>query len=300
MEHKLVGRIFSGEEINWRSKETLRGLKVGFCEVCGFHHAYPYPEDDFLSKYYNSYEIPFPLHKEELDRIAGLVHSKIKNPASIIDLGCGKGELLAMLDEHGFTNLYGTEVGPMREEAKKLKSATIFSFNIFDLCKWCKEESRTFDCVILINVLEHIPGPISLMKQLKGILSSDSILLFCVPNDFNVLQEVYLKKTRRRPWFLTLPDHVNYFSLKTIDKFLEKTGYEIIHKTVQYPLEMFLLQGDDYVAMPEIGKSCHNKRVKFTEAFKEAGQEQELEQLYEGFAEMGIGRDMYIFAKPIF
>lgn len=298
MKHKLVGKIFSGEEINWRSNKILPDLKVGFCEVCGFYHAYPYPSDDFLSKYYESYEIPFPLHHEELDRIVRLVYSRIKSSANIVDLGCGKGELLAILKKYGFTNLYGTEFGSMKEDAKRLNSVTIFSYDLFEFCKWCKKESRSFDCAILINVLEHIPKPINLMRQLRGILSPEGIIIFCIPNDFNVLQQVYLKKTQRKPWFLTLPDHINFFSLKTIDGFLEKAGYEIIHKTVQYPLEIFLLQGDDYVAIPELGKSCHNKRVEFEKAFKEVGQEQKLEELYEGFTKMGIGRDMYVFAKP--
>lgn len=299
MKHKLIGKVYSGDEIIWRSSKILPDLKVGFCETCSFYHAYPYPNEDFLSNYYDGYKIPCPLHQEELDRVSKMIGSRFSTSADIVDIGCGKGELLATLKKHGFKNLYGTEFGHMAEEAKKMEAITIFPYDIYGFCEWCKKESRIFDCVILINVLEHVPNPKNLLKQLKNILSPEGLLVFCVPNDFSVLQKIYLDKTQSKPWFLILPDHINYFSLETIDGVLEKTGYKLINKTVQYPLEFFLLQGDDYVANPELGKSCHNKRVKFEKTFNEVGQDQRLEHIYEGFANIGVGRDMYIFAKSI-
>ncbi len=299
MNHRLAGRIYSGEEITWRSKEMLPNLKIGFCESCGFYHAVPYPSDEFLAHYYESYEIPCPLHDEERNRIARLLLSRIKTSDSIVDIGCGKGEMLATLLDHGFNNLYGTEFGSTKEDSKKLESATILPYDISDFCEWSIAEAKVFDCAILVNVFEHVPEPIELMRQLRKILSQDGILMFCVPNDFNVLQAVYLEKMGSKPWFLVLPDHINYFSLETIDGVLEKAGYKTIHKTVQYPLEFFLLQGDDYVEKSELGKICHRKRVTFEEAFRKMDRDRDLEQIYEGFAKIGIGRDMYIIGKPL-
>ena len=301
MEHRLVGKIYSQEELIWRSENILSDIKVGFCETCGFHHAYPYPSDDFLRNYYREYQIicPYHNHTEERKRFARLILSKVKKSASIIDIGCGKGEMLSILSDYGFNNLYGTEFGCMLEEAKKLKSFTVLAYDIEELCNWCEKESKTFDCAILINVFEHVPEPIHLMTKIKKILSPEGIIVFCIPNDFNKLQMAYLEKTKSNPWFLILPDHLNFISLENIDVVLSKAGYSLIYKTVQYPLELFLLQGDDYVVRPELGGMCHNKRLIFENAFKETGREQDLELLYEGFAKLGIGRDMYIFAQPL-
>jgi SAM-dependent methyltransferase len=298
MNHKLIGRIYSGEEITWRSRQILPDLEIGFCEICGFYHAHPYPSDQFLADYYRSYQMLCPLHNEERDRIARLLLSRVRTSDTVIDIGCGKGEMLATLLAYGFRNLYGAEYGSMIEDSRKLESITILPYDIAGLCEWSEAESKTFDCAILINVFEHVPEPIDLIMQIRKILSPGGMLMFVVPNDFNMLQKVYLEKTKGKPWFLILPDHVNFFSLETIDGVMQKAGYEIIHRTVQYPLEFFLLQGDDYVATPEIGRSCHNKRVIFEKAFRETGRDKEFEQLYEGLAKIGIGRDMYIFAKP--
>jgi SAM-dependent methyltransferase len=300
MTHKLVGKIYSGTDISWRSEEILEELKVGFCKICGFHHAYPYPSAEFLAEYYQVYEIPIPLCSEERDRIARMIASKISTAGGIIDVGCGKGELLEVLAKYGFSNLYGSEFGSMRSDSCKLRTdIPILPYDIPGLCRWCKQESKIFDCVILINVLEHVPDPIVLMRQLKDIISPQGLLMFCVPNDFNPLQMVYLEKTEVKPWFLVLPDHVNYFSLETIDVVMEKAGYEIVDKSCQYPLELFLLQGDDYVERPEVGKICHRKRLEFEKSFMKVGQADLLEKIYKGFSQLGIGRDLYIFAKPL-
>mgnify|MGYP003966111447 FL=1 len=299
MEHKLTGQLYSGNDLAWRSKDKMHDLKVGFCETCGFHHAYPYPDNEFLSSYYSQYVIPFPLHQEEMYRFAGIVRSIMRPDSSIIDIGCGKGEMLRALREKGLNNLYGTEFGSMYDTSKKLEFATILPYDITQLCKWSSDKSKTFDCTVLINVFEHVPEPVSLMRQLKSIISPGGTLIFCVPNDFNRLQLTYLNKTKRKPWFLSLPDHLNFFNLNTIDGVMTKAGYEIVRKTVQYPLELFLLQGDDYISEPEKGRICHEKRIAFENSFRETGAESDLEQLYEGFTGMGIGRDMYIIAKPI-
>lgn len=298
MNHKLIDRIYYGEDLTWRSKEILPQLKVGFCTTCGFYHAYPYPDKDFLRRYYSTYEIPCPLHQEERDRIARILKTKIEASAAAIDIGCGKGEMLASLMGHGFTNLFGSEFGFMREKASKLEAVTILPYSTEDLVQWCKRESRTFDCALLINVVEHVPEPIDLFAQMKSILSPEGIIMFSIPNDFNVLQQVYLEKSKQKPWFLILPDHLNFISLERIDGVMNRAGYEVIYKTVQYPMELFLLQGDDYVSRPEIGKDCHAKRVEFERSLLCAGKERVIERLYEGFANAGVGRDMYVIAKP--
>ncbi len=300
MIHKLVGKVYSGSDILWRSKDIVEDLVVGFCETCGFHHAYPYPGSGFLAEYYDGYEMPIPLHPEEQERIGRMIASKLNTSDSIIDIGCGKGEILDVLVKQGFTNLFGSEYGSMGKDARRRNpEITILLYDIAGLCNWCKQESKTFDGVILVNVLEHVPEPIILLNELKGMLSPQGLLMFCVPNDFSLLQMVHLKNTGVRPWFITLPDHINYFSLQKIDGIMARAGYEVVYKTAQYPLEVFLLQGDDYVARPETGKLCHNKRKTFEKAFLDAGREKEKEDLYEGFAKLGIGRNMYVFAKSV-
>lgn len=296
--HELVGRIFEGDELTWRSHNVLQETKVGFCRYCGFYHAYPYPSEDYLKDYYQSYEIPCPLHKEERFRIAKLLQSYLKEDAFIVDIGCGKGEMLEVLSKSGFNNLYGTEFGVLRKQPMKASSIKILPYDIAGFCDWCKENKREFDCAILVNVFEHVPEPVYLMKRIKEVLAPDGLLMFVVPNDFNLLQRIYLKKSGAKPWFLILPDHLNFFNISDIDFIVQKAGYQTINKTVQFPIEFFLLQGDDYVNVPSNGRKCHKKRVAFENSFIRTERQNELETLYNGFAKIGIGRVMYVFARP--
>ncbi len=61
---------------------------------------------------------------------------------------------------------------------------------------------------------------------------------------------------------------------------------------------MFLLFGDVYVNNPELGKTCHNKRVRFEYLMKKHGKKEKLEKLYEHLAELDLGRQVIVFASP--
>ena len=43
----------------------------------------------------------------------------------------------------------------------------------------------------------------------------------------------------------------------------EATGFEVIDQWGDFPMELFLLMGNDYVADPSVGPSCHARRQRF-------------------------------------
>jgi len=156
------------------------------------------------------------------------------------------------------------------------------------------EEHHTFDVVTLLNVLEHVVSPVDVIDQVKMLLKPKSgILVVMVPNDFSEIQNIAREKLDIEPWWIAIPDHINYFNKKSLKEFLESDDFEIIHSTGDFPMEFFLLQGDNYIGNQELGKECHNKRVEFELALPS-----ELRRsLYQKFAELGIGREILIYSK---
>lgn len=51
------------------------------------------------------------------------------------------------------------------------------------------------------------------------------------------------------------PEHINYFNFESITRLLERNGFSIIEITSTFPLELFLLMGDNYIGNNEIGKT---------------------------------------------
>ncbi len=149
----------------------------------------------------------------------------------------------------------------------------------------------------MVNVLEHVTEPIKFLERIRGVMKSGALLGVTVPNDFSPLQKAFLKAKGHLPWFVHLPDHVNYFDFDSLKNVLEQNGFDVIDRSALYPLELFLLQDLDYVAHPELGPVAHQRRVMFEENLKKAGMTDVLDHFYETLAAGGYGRDVMMVAK---
>ena len=97
----------------------------------------------------------------------------------------------------------------------------------------------------------------------------------------------------KKEWWIAIPDHINYFNFQSLEKLLKFYGFEILSKTTDFPMELFLLMGENYVDNPEAGKLCHQKRVNF-----ELSIPKELRRnMYEKLLELGLGRECIIYAR---
>ena len=57
--------------------------------------------------------------------------------------------------------------------------------------------------------------------------------------------------------------------------------------------------GLNYVKDPEIGKKIHKMRVKFELSLIKSGNSKLLQDLYTSYANLNIGREVYIVAKKV-
>ena len=66
-----------------------------------------------------------------------------------------------------------------------------------------------------------------------------------------------------------------------------------------FPMEAFLMMGEDYTGDPVLGRACHNRRKKFDLAFEAAGLKETRRAFYRALAEAGLGREAVVIAvKP--
>tara|TARA_B100001750_G_scaffold169122_1_gene137530 strand:- start:1878 stop:2789 length:912 start_codon:yes stop_codon:yes gene_type:complete len=298
------------------SGETIRKYgkyKVINCKYCKFIHINPIPTNEELENFYqneyyqktkpdyiigNEKDIAYQNYTfdEKLDFLESKISGKQKK---ILDIGSGPGFFLRRAKKRGW-NVLGIEPSPIAcEYAKKQKIPTIQKFfhevNIKQLGK--------FDAIHTYDVLEHVNNPINILKKSYSLLKKGGIIIIEVPNDFNPLQEIVQKSHKKKEYWVTLSsklkkfDHINYFNFKSISKLVEKIGFKIILKESTFPLEFFILMGQDYIKNPKLGKKIHLERVKFEENFKNSGSNENKRLLYRNFAEMEIGRTAIIYAK---
>ena len=90
----------------------------------------------------------------------------------VLDVGCGIGDMLSYRE-----NTVGLDVNPLNVSfCKKRKlNAYVMKPNIIPF------DDKSFDSVLLDNVLEHIEKPSLLFKEIRRVLKPDGLLLIGVP-----------------------------------------------------------------------------------------------------------------------
>ena len=296
--------------------ETIRKYgkyKVINCKYCKFIHINPIPTNEELENLYqneyyqktkpdyiigNEKDIAYQNYTfdEKLDFLESKISGKQKK---ILDIGSGPGFFLRRAKKRGW-NVLGIEPSPIAcKYSKKEKIPTIQKFfhdvNLKEIGK--------FDAIHIFDVLEHVNDPMNVLKKSYSLLKKGGIIIIEVPNDFNPLQKIIQKSFKKKEYWVTLSsklkkfDHINYFDFQSISKLVEKTGFKIVLKESTYPLEFFILMGQDYIKNPKLGKKINSERVEFEENFKNSGSNENKRLLYRNFAEIGIGRTAIIYAK---
>ena len=221
-----------------------------------------------------------------------ILGDNIKN-ASILDVGCGWGLALLYLKKKGL-QCYGFDPAPEavdygNKKGLNLKFAGLDGMDVFN--------GKKFDIVMLNNVLEHLEDPEKTLYQVKEILNDGGLLTIDVPNEFNEFQKAGKELHNLNDWWVCPPNHLNYFSVDTLINLLKGLNYKIEHYESSFPLEMFLLFGDNYVKNGRLGKECHSKRVKFENNLRRIGKSDVLKNFYKSLADLNLGRQVIVYAS---
>ena len=100
-------------------------------------------------------------------------------------------------------------------------------------------------------------------------------------------------------WWLAPPHHLNYFDFESLEGALTRLGLKLAERTTSFPMEAFLMMGDNYVGDATLGRACHNKRKNFDLAFEKSGLTHLRREFYRSLAKLGIGREAVVIAvKP--
>jgi O-antigen chain-terminating methyltransferase len=132
----------------------------------------------------------------------------------VIDIGCGRGELLEMLGEDGFQAI-GVDLNDTQLEAARRHGAAVVQGDGFDYLRSLKANSVL--AVTGIHIVEHIPFPdlVRLMQEVARVLKPGGVAVFETPNPRNLIvgaTTFHFDPTHIRP----LPPEVLQILLETV------------------------------------------------------------------------------------
>ncbi len=141
------------------------------------------------------------------------------NNISICDVGCGPGTLLTEAKKRGY---YTFGVEPNKRCHKFLEEKSIdYTGEFFPLKKHVRKK---FDCVFLLNALEHMRDPLQIVLEIKKLLKPSGIIYISVPCINALINRIMHEKAG----VFAGHSHIQFFSIKTLPMLLEKTGFEVL------------------------------------------------------------------------
>jgi 2-polyprenyl-3-methyl-5-hydroxy-6-metoxy-1,4-benzoquinol methylase len=145
---------------------------------------------DWKTKYNNDYmrlqylagEMDYKERKEiviDCSRFKWLL-KKIDKEDKILDVGCSEGLFLAGLKENDYNNLVGIDVSDKAIEVAKANNKEV-DFYCLKGEEMDQIDDDVFDTVFCLQVLEHVPKPLELLKGLFKVCKPGGQVIVGVP-----------------------------------------------------------------------------------------------------------------------
>lgn len=203
------------------------------CDDCGAIFVNPSPPSEKLNAYYSE-EGGWNEKKgyEELEQEGGwaarivkeseagksnvhtiIAHARMAfgtdlNGRSILDFGCGRGQLLDKLAPFGLET-YG------------LDPATTTMVTRHRMLTELPAEP-TFDIVSAIHVLEHVPAPLQTLKELRSVLRPNGLFVCGMP----ALDG--LREHRKKRYVVNKDQHISVYTRRSLSSLLAIAGFQAV------------------------------------------------------------------------
>jgi 2-polyprenyl-3-methyl-5-hydroxy-6-metoxy-1,4-benzoquinol methylase len=190
---------------------------IASCKHCGFTYVENTPAQDYYDRYYQQESKYEGVRQHEAHETAtqnellGFLKKHLPKTASILDVGCSTGSLLAYIKNKGYTCLEGLDPAPKcRTIAKqkygiKVTTAGLSSF----------KPKKKYDLVILSQVLEHLIDVKSAINLISALLNDGGYVFIGVPD--------------AGKFYLDFDEPFGEFSIEHINFFTESSFSALMH-----------------------------------------------------------------------
>jgi 2-polyprenyl-3-methyl-5-hydroxy-6-metoxy-1,4-benzoquinol methylase len=142
-----------------------------------------------------------------------------ERPLRLLDVGCGSGTLLEILQRRGF-DVFGFE--PSAEAARLAMESglTVVSGEGLESASFA---ANSFHIITLFHVLEHVTEPRRVLAEVRRVMDTNGRILVQVPN----IESWQSRLCGTRWCGLDVPRHVINYSIRAIRTLLSDSGFRI-------------------------------------------------------------------------
>lgn len=224
-------KIGSGEDFEYRTSDDVFAAMQ--CNSCGLVYLNPRPEiSEFATIYPESYHafdfaaedygIVYKIRSRlEANRLLSWC-AELHDDARILDVGCGDGFHLRLLQKYGKRTwqLEGIDLDRRAVQRAEKAGLKIHFGTVEDL----DLPANAYDFAFMIQTIEHVEKPDAVLRAVKKILKPKGKLVIVTDNtdsiDFRLFKKAYWGGYH-------FPRHWNLFNRKSLTTLAEKVGFEI-------------------------------------------------------------------------
>lgn len=198
--------------------------------------------------------------------VASLLQKFVPKSSKILDLGCGNGNLLTVLQKAGYQDLMG--VDPSKKNCEKITELHGIPAHEGALGGDISFLPRhQYDLVILTGVLEHILPLRQALDEIVTLLSPQGMIFIAVPDigAFPSVHDFYQELS---------VEHVNYFSRGSLTQLFSRIGFSCIEYSLAGDGSYSLWQKPEHaVPLPEIDLCDAERMSQYLRQADEVGKQ---------------------------
>ncbi len=144
---------------------------------------------------------------------------KPKNDIKILEVGCGWGRYVKVLQEMGYKNTSGFDFSKDQIKFGK-KEMGIKNIQVADAESFFKKSKERFDVILMIDVVEHLEDDVALeiSSQVNQKLNKGGVFVIQVPNSLSPMN----------PFRYADITHKNSYNFISLKQLLNVTGFDKI------------------------------------------------------------------------
>jgi SAM-dependent methyltransferase len=231
----------SRQHLGWRggaAHHDGRGVRIEIvrCDICThlYPHPMPFPRAG-LQGLYTDTDDYFSAHDVEDKKgrsleLMRIIESKLQRRGVLLDVGCGRGELLWAAREAGW-DCEGVDPSPAHLEWGRINLGIEGRLGTIEEAHF---PDAYFDAINMGGVIEHLYDPYATLKEVWRVLKPGGIFYLDAPNEncfYTRIGNLYLR-AQGRDWVVNLaptfpPYHIQGFNPVSLRQLLQRVGFQV-------------------------------------------------------------------------
>jgi 2-polyprenyl-3-methyl-5-hydroxy-6-metoxy-1,4-benzoquinol methylase len=237
-------RLCKGHEHRVIASKEWRGLQFPIvqCTSCGLYYCRIQPTLEELGAIYEGYDSHHEKQWDDLQdgfnvKLVKLLKKLSNSGGTLLDLGAGTGKFLSEAQDRGY-HVMGVE--PIKEACRTAHEKYGIAMVPSTLEDYLAATNDQFDIITLLNVFEHLPDPLEVLRMIHRRLKDGGLCVLVVPNtDFTLLLGFVRRLFRSRDPYLLYakkfgqqafnpPYHLTAFTPRGLRATAHKAGFRRI------------------------------------------------------------------------